>query len=351
MKLSLRRVSGTTPRVRSAQRAWPSRSGLLLELRLGSLRGFGEASPLPGFSPDTLEVAEAALRALDLAAVERALSLEDTENSLDAVACLLPTGQPAARMALETAVLDLRGHQRDRSAPALLGAKPHAERKLAWLVGLPDAGALDVIQGAERAGYGHFKIKLGRPDNFQTELADLHTLRLALGAAPKLRLDVNRAWSEAEAAAACRMLETLDIEFLEEPCAALLGPLDTRIPIALDESLQGVGPDELEALARQSGASVVVLKPMILGGLSRCLKLGRRANALNLGVVISHSFDGPVALLATAALALALPTRTAQGLAPHAGLIAWPQHPLPISHGLLHAWSNPGLGIVSEPIN
>ena len=83
---------------------------------------------------------------------------------------------------------------------------------------------------------------------------------------------------------------------------------------------------------------------MVLGGLSHCLELGRRARALNLGVVVSHSFDGPVALAAAAALALALPAGIAQGLAPHAGLSAWPPIPLPIVGAKLQAWSGAGLG-------
>jgi L-alanine-DL-glutamate epimerase-like enolase superfamily enzyme len=118
--------------------------------------------------------------------------------------------------------------------------------------------------------------------------------------------------------------------------------------VALDESLRGLDPHDLESLAVRSGASYVVLKPMVLGGLSRCIELARHAAALNLGVVISHSFDGPVALVAAAALALALPTRIAQGLAPHPGLAAWPHIPLPIKDATLQVWRSPGLGLASE---
>jgi L-alanine-DL-glutamate epimerase-like enolase superfamily enzyme len=55
-----------------------------------------------------------------------------------------------------------------------------------------------------------------------------------------------------------------------------------------------------------------------------------------------------VALVAAAALALALPTRLAQGLAPHPGLAAWPHIPLPIRDATLHVWQSPGLGIAAE---
>jgi o-succinylbenzoate synthase len=348
MKLSIRRFSGGIRGAQNARRAWASRSGLLLELSAGSTRGLGEASPLPGYSPDTLESAESALGALDLTALERALNLEDTGKALRAAADLLPTAQPAARMALETAALDLRGCQVQLSAPALLGADPSAERTLAWLAGAPDTQSLEAIRGAQRAGYDHFKLKLGRPGNFKAEIAGVRELRRALGAGPRLRLDANHGWSESQAASAGTLLEALDIEFVEEPSLRFTRPLAASVPVALDESLQGLDPDDLEALARYSGARFVILKPMVLGGLSHCIELARHAAALDLGVVVSHSFDGPVALVAAAALALALPTRIAQGLAPHPGLAAWPQIPLPISHAALHAWDTPGLGLSSE---
>jgi o-succinylbenzoate synthase len=348
MKLSIRRFSNSSHGAQNARRAWTSRSGLLLTLSSGAARGLGEGSPLPGYSRDTLESAERALGALDLNALERALDIEDTEEALRTLADLLPEAQPAARMALETAALDLRGHQRNLSAPAMLGADPSAERMLAWLVGAPDGEAIETIRDAQSAGYVHFKIKMGHIGKFDIEIAAMRALRRALGAGPRLRLDVNQGWSDAQVASAGCRLESLDIEFIEEPSPRFPSNFGTSIPVALDESLQGLEPEDLEALTKLSGARFVVLKPMVLGGLSHCIDLARHATALDLGVVISHSFDGPVALIAAAALALALPTQIAQGLAPHAGLARWPEIPLPVTNARLRAWNTPGLGLAAE---
>jgi o-succinylbenzoate synthase len=341
---------GGTDGAKSAQLAWPVRSGLLVELSAGSHRGLGEAAPLPGFSCDTLAGAATALGSLDVSKLERAVGIDDTGEALRSVGELLPRGEPAARMALETAALDLRGHQCRVSAAMLLGAAANEERALAWLLDASGTRTLEAAQYARRLGYGHFKIKLGSAGHFEPELAAVRELRRTLGAAPRLRLDANRGWSEAQASAACALLEPLDIEFIEEPCPSLSRRLALRIPLALDESLQGLAPRDLAALASTSGAAVVVLKPMLLGGLSRCLELGRRARALDLGVVVSHSFDGPVALAAAAALALALPSRLAQGLAPHAGLTAWPRVAPPMG-AKLQVWSSPGLGPAAELFN
>ncbi len=351
LQLSIRRFSSGSLGAQNARRAWASRSGLLLELQAGSLRGLGEAAPLPGYSTDTLDGAETALRALDTRALERALDIEETKEALKCVAALLPQTQPAARMALETAALDLRGQQSRLSAPAILGADLSAARPLAWLAGAPDAQALETIRGAQRAGYRHFKLKLGRAGQFDAEIAGVRALRRALGAGPRLRLDANHGWSEAQAGFAATLLEALNIEFVEEPSPRLTRHPSASIPVALDESLRGLDPSDLEPLAMRSGACFVVLKPMVLGGLSHCIELAQHAAALNLGIVVSHSFDGPVALIASAALALALPTGIAQGLAPHAGLAAWPRIALPIANATLQTWNAPGLGLASGSFN
>jgi L-Ala-D/L-Glu epimerase len=66
-----------------------------------------------------------------------------------------------------------------------------------------------------------------------------------------------------------------------------------------------------------------------------------------LKVSVSHVFDGPVALAACAALALALAGQVAAcGLTPHPGLQAWPEMRLPFLRGAkLACWENPGLGM------
>jgi o-succinylbenzoate synthase len=345
VRLILRRFSGFTPGTANSQTQWPSRCGLIVELLDGSCCGVGEASPLPGYSLDTLEDAASALGSLDLRELQRAVNVVETGEALKSVVSLLPQSQSAARMALETAALDLRGHQQGISAPALLGAPPGTERALAWLAGAPHPGVLVAIRRAQRAGYEHFKIKLGEGGNHAREVGCVRDLREALGTGPRLRLDANRAWSQAQARAAGRRLRAADIEFIEEPCRNLTHARGIGMPVALDESLQGLDAIDLQARALGTGASVVVLKPMMLGGLSRCLELGRRAAALDMGVVVSHSFDGPVALAAAAALALALPTHLAQGLAPHGGLAAWPRSALPITRARLRVWSAPGLGL------
>jgi L-alanine-DL-glutamate epimerase-like enolase superfamily enzyme len=288
------------------------------------------------------------LTALAMPDLESALGQTSVWAALSAVANLVPANLPSARMALETAALDLIGQRQGLPAPRLLGAAADTQRDLAQLLG--PAGSPSLLQEAERerlAGFRHFKLKLGAPGQLERELVDIAALRKRypqLG----LRLDANGALSASEITQAWQSLSQLDIELFEEPGAvpdALLGAL----PLGLDESLQGLDEAAALALLAQRRARCLVLKPMALGGLTHCWRLAEQARALGAGVVISHCFDGPFAWRAAAALALALPAGLAHGLAPHAGMAAWTLGPLPVVHGYLKMWSEPGLAAAAEP--
>lgn len=338
---SVRRVGGalSTP-VGPAARAVPAREGVLLTLRddLGNV-GLGEASPLPGFSPDTVHGVHAALDA-----ALPALLRGDLNEGLE-----LPPGDrsPSERFALETALLDLVARRRALPAHTLLGGDaPVAVNGYAGPACSPtlvaDARAL------LDAGFGTIKVKVGG-GSFESERSSLSRLRATLGDTFSLRLDANGAWSLDEARANLASLAPLDVEFVEQPVAGaeLLALGEAAIPWAADESLldPAVRARLLDDGTARRGCAAVVLKPALLGGLVEARALAVAALRLRLGVVVTHLFDGPVALAACRALARSLPMPPlACGLDAHPGLDAWP--PVPLSRG---PWIDrdevPGLGV------
>jgi o-succinylbenzoate synthase len=349
VKLEQRRVTVRTPRAQDARRSWPERESLLLCVTdAQGRRGIGEASPLPGYSKDALNDVEAALQSLALSELAAALERLPVRAALGAVAALLPQSLPSARMALETAALDLLGQRMGLAAPLLLGAAPGATRALAELIG--PASSPTLLQNAERAllaGFTHLKLKLGGKGLLEREVEGVQTLRQRLGPQLNLRLDANGALTAPQLEHAWPSLLQVGIELFEEPGPVpeeLLGTL----PLALDESLQGLDEAAAAALLRERRARCLVLKPMALGGLEHCWRLAELGRQLGADVVISHCFDGPFAWRAAAALALALPSGRAHGLAPHAGLEAWPLRSLPVTRGFLEIWQEPGLGAAAE---
>jgi L-alanine-DL-glutamate epimerase-like enolase superfamily enzyme len=186
------------------------------------------------------------------------------------------------------------------------------------------------------------KVKVGAPGRLAEELAAVVDLRQRLGPAVAVRLDANGTLDQTELDLALPALKQAQIELFEEPGSSTRG----SVPLALDESLQGLEESAAEARIVRTGAAAVVLKPTALGGICRCLALAERARRAGAAAVISHCFDGPWAFRAAAALALSLGEGLPHGLAPHAGLAKWPKAAASCIHGgQLEGWSEPGLGL------
>lgn len=337
-----------------------ARRGLVLSLTDDEGRvGLGEATPLPGFSPDTADEDERALAelpgalgALDPPA-EGATPTAAASAILRALAPLSPRLRhlPAARFALETALLDLLGQRLGLSMSACLGghgryADVQVNGLLTTSVALPEM--LERARALAARGVRAIKVKLRSrgEDGFARDLEALRALRREHPGV-ELRLDANAAWSLDEAPRRLALLAPLGPRFVEQPVAPeLLHHLGAReVPWAADESLAVEGMPE--RLLEAEGCAAFILKPAMLG-LLRAYALGCRAQARGIDAVVTHLFDGPIALAASCELALALPRPPlACGLDAHAGLEAWPAIRIPQLRegGLVAASDRPGLGI------
>ena len=331
-------------RVRSRLVTWPiassgaargrgERSALLVEVRTDSgAIGLGEAAPLPGLSPDTLEDAVEGIAAL---AARVPFTIELTVAAIARLAAELAVS-PSARFAIETALLDAASARTGRSLAQLLSKSPATEVPSAIVVDTALAARTAVAAGARC-----LKIKVGRPEGHARArpLADASTFErdpdgdlarvLAIAhAAPgiDLRLDANRSWPRERARDFLFALADLQIEFVEEPCVdaheLLSAPLPC--PIALDESLATLPHAALYAALRSPGLGALILKPSVVGGFSACLALAARARDAHVPVVITHALEGPIGTAACAELAIAIGGKTAAGLAPHGALAGWP---------------------------
>ncbi len=333
--LRLRRIGGRLPEfIANSGSSWKERHGLLVQLVTDDGRvGEGEASPLPGYSPDTLEECEAALAALAPAALD-ALDL-DLPGSGPAARMLrrwlaahpLP---PAARFAVETALLGLVAGCTRRPVAELLGSPvpPHPLPLSALLPSpLRSEELLRAAAAALARGLRTLKIKIGRPGAFEDELAALKALRRQVGPEIQLRLDANGAFPPAEASERLEALAGLRPEYIEEPVplgqlAAFAERRAPQVPLAADESLRvdALRPELLRAFA-QGRIAVAVLKPTVLGGALACLDLASELLPLGAQLTVTHAFEGPTAFRSAMALASVLPGPVlAAGLDRHPGL-------------------------------
>lgn len=320
------------------------RSSLVLVLsdERGHL-GLGEAAPLPGYSRDDLDSAARSLFALREAPFEPFAS-GDLVRRLDAA--VPPSLEGSARHALESALVDVWSRAAGVPAFTWFGAAAASRRELAALLPSDDrAGSL--ARDAMREGFRHFKLKLGVGRTLAEDIARLAQLRAELGRDAHLRVDANRIPRYAELAPFVPSLRALDLEWIEEPTRDFhtAPPLD--LPVALDESL-AEQPDLVAARAR--GAHYAVLKPSLLGGVSRCLALAASARDAGLAPVASHQFEGIIGYQSAALLALALgPGRPADGLGSHVGLGESERLPsLAQRRSTLSPWREAGLGVTLD---
>jgi L-alanine-DL-glutamate epimerase-like enolase superfamily enzyme len=191
--------------------------------------GWGEGHISPGSSSETREGGWVFCR-------EHAAALvgKDTTTAKAIITANMGASKVAAT-ALLTAIEMLEGHpllQVDREArlPLLTPFNSSAPREIA-----------EEVEGRLEDGFRTFKIKVGK--NADDDGRRVKTIQQAIGGRATIRLDANRAYSEAEA---CRFAAALDpsgIELFEQPCNSEDWEANAKVasvspvPIMLDEPI------------------------------------------------------------------------------------------------------------------
>ena len=270
------------------ERRLKTRDGLLLRLRDGEREGWGEISPLPGFSLETLDDARTALLAWAQAWRDGA------EPALPAL--------PSVAFGISCAQAELSGElplaADYRAAPLCSGDPDELFARLAAMPGEKVA-----------------KVKVG----LYEAVRDGMVVNLLLEAIPDLtlRLDANRAWTPLKAQQFAKYVNPhyrSRIAFLEEPCKnrddSRAFTKETGIAIAWDESLREAD----FSFAAEPGLRAVVIKPTLTGSLQKVRQQVAHAHALGLTAVISSSIESSLGLTQLARIAAWLTPDTIPGL-------------------------------------
>lgn len=274
--------------LRTARGIHDVREGFLVYAYDGERVGRGDAAPLPELGTESLRECH---RQLERATFE-----------------LLPE-TPAARCAVEQALLDLEAQRTGVPLARLLDREAPLEVPASALLSAGDVAEL--AREAQRAvadGFRTLKLKVGIDDDY----ARAAVVRDAAGPDVKLRLDANGAWDAPAAMRKLRELAPLQIELCEQPTPDLLGLEASPVPLAADEM---VASDPDGALDR---AAVIVIKPMLLGGLVPAFRFARRAHERGRRIVVTSSLESVVGRAGAAHLAaavLALGPQPAAGIA------------------------------------
>ncbi|CAM3062205.1 muconate/chloromuconate family cycloisomerase [Paracoccus nototheniae] len=208
-----------------------------------------------------------------------------------------------AKSAVECALLDAQGQRVGLPVSELLGGRRRDRLPVAWTLASGDT-ARDIAE-AERMldlrRHRVFKLKIGAR-GLREDIAHVAAIGRALGDQVSIRVDVNMAWSEHQAAFGMAALADVGCELVEQPVAsaAAMGRLVRRFPIALmaDESL--TGPDSAFQIARVQGADVFAVKLEQSGGAFDALRVAAIADAAGIGLYGGTMLEGAVGTVISA---------------------------------------------------
>ncbi len=178
-------------------------------------------------------------------------------------------------------------------------------------------------QSARRAvesGFRCVKLKVGMRGEIERECALVGAVLDAMGARALLRLDANQAWDVDTAINYISELHaSFEFEFIEQPVAAgnIEGLARVRrmvdVPIAADEAVTSL--DTARAIIETGAADLLVIKPMIVGGLRPALEIIHMAAAMGVESVVTTTIDSGVGIVAALHLAASFEGKFACGLA------------------------------------
>jgi O-succinylbenzoate synthase len=283
-----------------------TRKGYLIEISdsIGNT-GWGEIAPLYGFSGETYE------SVLDeITKLKQTLSSKQIpQNILN----MLANYSPSVRFGFETALLNTMASGKKLSLAGFLNPTANFKIKINALLDGSHDEIIDQTKRLHNQGFKTFKLKIGRnnPDN---ELKLIEEIVGIIKPDGYLRLDANRMLSPVISENFFEKLSALQIEYLEEPFSSTEETTDIltkhNIPIAFDESLKEIAPDELK---KYNSLKAVVLKPTMLGYTK---SMAYATNAISLGInpVISSSYESPVGIYILASMSAIVDNQVPAGL-------------------------------------
>lgn len=263
-----------------------AQTAVLVKLRFtdGS-EGLGEGTTIGGLSygPESPESIRSAIETY----IAPALTGRDADDVNGAIQLMdqLIKGNRIARSAVEIALWDGLGRRLGVNVAQLFGGAVQRRMPVAWTLasGHSETDVAEARQMIETRRHNIFKLKIGKRA-VRDDVAHVARIKAALGDEASIRVDVNQAWTLADARWGLRALEEVGCELVEQPVQAryrrAMAELtrDHAIAVMADEALNG--PEDALAVASCGAADVLAVKVAQSGGLkaaSQVLAIGQAA--------------------------------------------------------------------------
>ncbi|MDX1993393.1 MAG: enolase C-terminal domain-like protein [bacterium] len=256
--------------------------------------GIGEGAPSVPFSNEDYGTAAHVIRRY-LRPVLIGMDSFDVELIESRMDKALPQ-HPMAKAGIDIAVHDLNAKLLGVPVHTLLGGLVRRKVPLIYAIGISSTERMiaEAHEAVER-GFGTVKLKIGI--NPRTDLERVREVRRIIGDDVRLRVDANQGCSLSEYMQTFRKMESLDLEFLEQPLPVwdveglrkLASALDT--PILIDEGIYT--PYDLINLIRRDAVDAVNIK-VEKTGLSGGKRIGAIAEAAGLPCIVGSMIETSV---------------------------------------------------------
>jgi len=265
------------------------REGILIKIKYDNYTGLGECSPFPEFGSETLEEAANKINnfklKLNLDPNNFINNLNDSLSGLEDF--------PSLKHGVEQALLNLICNKTQLPLNELLNVKLFSSISVNSVIGfLHSNETLNVCRNYLEEGFKTIKLKVGR-DNFEEDIEIISLIRNELGFDFNLRLDANGKWNFTTAEKVFNLLKDYQIEYIEQPVNSINDFVKlkscSKIPIAADESIRNY--NGAVNFIQKKAADVIIVKPMMFGGLLPTLKIIELCEKYKIKVVITTTFE------------------------------------------------------------
>lgn len=277
--------------------------------------GSSEVSPLPYLSQETIPQVIGQLS--ELAEHIPLLPIVPTQD-------ILNTGlekhwhlnkmHKSVAFGIETAYLSCLAAKNNLSLAQTINPKASQNIKKNALITPHLTDPFKQIENARKKGITCFKIKIGhQKKHYDVEIVS--EIAAELEDYETIRLDSNGLWDLETWVSASITWEGIPIEYVEDPVATfeqLIQFYDlTQLHPAADEYLNHVSIDDLIAVP---GLAAIVIKPTLLGSISKLHAIYNRLKSTHIKLIISSAYESPTGHAVLIELAKAYSGGSAVGL-------------------------------------
>jgi L-Ala-D/L-Glu epimerase len=190
------------------------REGVLVRYSDHSGEVLTEASPLPGFSKESIDSISGVLKEKKNE-LNEFLSKPFTIQNLQEILEDFPN-LPSLQFALSFLGLQVLSKRKDKSLYELFDCRKPPSIQVNDILSIQDLdSSLLYFKKSRDQGFKTFKLKYGFPVDSQLQI--LSELRQISDHDIKIRLDANQSWPVKQTLSSIQKLETFDIEYIEEP--------------------------------------------------------------------------------------------------------------------------------------